>query len=207
MSRCVIYCLAALTILALIASSAFASAPESGGEGGLNPLAPAEWRGDLAIWTAVVFLCLLAVLWKAAWKPIAEGLDKREHNIADQIAQAEAAHQKARDLLAEHERKLAAAQDEVRVILDQGRRDAESAGHELIDKAKAEAKTEYDRAAKQIDAAAAAAVKELAGLSANMAVELAGKIVLAQIKPGDHARLIEQTVAGFVNTKDDVSRN
>jgi F-type H+-transporting ATPase subunit b len=207
MFRCVIYCVAAAAIVALIASSAWASAAAPGGEGGLNPLAPAEWRGDLAIWTAVVFLCLLAVLWKAAWKPIAEGLDKREQNIADQIAQAEAANQKARDLLAEHERKLTAAQGEVRAILDQGRRDAETAGRELIDKAKAEAKTEFDRAAKQIDAAASAAIKELSGLSANMAVELAGKIVRAQLKPGDHARLIDQAVAGFVNAKDSVSRN
>ena len=53
---------------------------------------PLEWKSDLALWTAVVFLCLLAILWKFAWKPIAEGLDKRERNVADQIAQAEAAN-------------------------------------------------------------------------------------------------------------------
>ena len=48
-----------------------------------------SWKSDLAIWTAVVFLVLLAILWKFAWGPIAEGLDKREQEIADQIAEAE----------------------------------------------------------------------------------------------------------------------
>ena len=144
----------------------------------------------------MVFLCLLAILWKFAWKPIAEGLDKRERNVADQIAQAEAANQKAKEILADYERKLAAAQDQVRGILDQGRRDAEQLGRELIDKAKEEAKAEYQRAVKQIDAATAAAIKELAGQSATLAVELAGKIVRAKLNPGDHARLIEQAVAG-----------
>ena len=101
----------------------------AGGEGG----GPLEWRSDLALWTAVVFLCLLAILWKFAWKPIAEGLDNRERNIAQEIAQAEAANQKAREILADYQRKLAAAEDQVRAIVDQGRRDAERAGHELID--------------------------------------------------------------------------
>jgi len=182
----------------------------TGGESGdvsLNPLSW-EWiQQDLAIWTAVVFVLLLAILTKFAWKPLTEGLDKRERNVADQIAQAEAANQKARDILADYERKLAAAQDQVRGILDQGRRDAEQVGRELIGKAKDEAKGEYERGVKQIDAATNAAIEELAKQSATLAVDLAGKIVQAKLNVADHARLIEQAVAGFVQGKSDVSRN
>ena len=94
---------------------------------------------DLALWTAVVFLCLLAILWKFAWGPLAAALDRRERGIADQIAEAEAANQKAKDVLADYQQKLADAKDEVRGILDQGRRDAEKLGRELLDKAKEEA--------------------------------------------------------------------
>ncbi len=91
-------------------------------------------------------------------------------------------------------------------MLDQGRRDAEQVGRELIDKAKEETKAEYQRAVKQIDAATAAAIEELAGRSATLAVELAGRIVRAKLQPGDHARLIDQAVAGFVQGKTDVSK-
>ncbi len=174
----------------------------SGGEGehqvSLNPLS-LEWiQQDLAIWTAVVFVALLVILTKFAWKPIIAGLDKRERNIADHIAQAEAANQKAKDLLAEYDRKLAAAQDQVRSIVDQGRRDAEQVGRELVAKAKEESAAEHQRALQQIDAATSAAIKELATQSATMAVDLAGKIVRAKLNPADHARLIDQAVAGFV---------
>lgn len=178
----------------------------AGGESA-GPVNPMEWKSDLAIWTAVVFLCLLAVLWKFAWKPIAEGLDKREQNIADQIAQAEAANQKANDILSDYQSQLAAAGDQVRAILDQGRRDAGQVGQELVDKAKQEAKAEYQRAVKQIDAATADAIKELANQSATLAVELAGKIVRSKLTPDDHSRLIEDAVAGFVGSGNDVSRN
>ena len=179
---------------------AAAIASESGGA------SPLEWKSDLALWTAVVFLCLLAILWKFAWKPIAEGLDKRERGIADQIAAAEAANQKAQEILADYERKLAAAQDQVRAILDQGRHNAEKAGRSLIDKAKEEAQAEYQRAVKQIDAATAAAIKELAAQSATLAVDLAGKIVQAKLNARDHAKLIDQAVTGFVERKTDVSK-
>ena len=76
----------------------------------------------------------------------------------------------------------------------------------MLDKAKEDAQAEYQRAVKQIDAATAAAIEELAGQSATLAVELAGKIVRAKLNRGDHAQLIEQAVAGFVAGKTDVER-
>ncbi|MGA2798799.1 MAG: ATP synthase F0 subunit B, partial [Thermoguttaceae bacterium] len=64
---------------------------------GINPI-PMSWdqvKGDLTIWTAVVFLVVMLILWKFAWGPLSEGLDKRERHIADQIFQANEANQKA----------------------------------------------------------------------------------------------------------------
>lgn len=207
MPKRMIYCLLALAIVAVVAAPVWASGSGPGGEGDINPLAPSAWKMDLALWTAVVFLLLLAILWRLAWTPIAEGLDKREQSVADQIAQTNAAYEKAKAILADYERQLATAQEQVRGLLDQGRRDAEQLGREMLEKAKAEAKAEYQRAVHQIDAAAAAAIKELAAQSATLAVELAGKIVRAKLNPADHTRLIDQAVAGFVEGKNHISRN
>jgi F-type H+-transporting ATPase subunit b len=178
-------------------------------QGSINPI-PMSWqavKGDLTIWTAVVFLLLLIVLWRFAWGPLAEGLDKRERHIADQIAQANEANEKAKTLLAGYEKKLADSQDEVRAILEKARRDAQQVGGTIIEKAKADAKAEAQRMLKQIDAASAKAIKELADRSASMAVDLAGKILGARLNPKDHARLIEQAVAGFATSKNEPSRN
>ncbi len=51
-------------------------------------LSPQTWevvdfRTDVALFTAVVFLLLLAGLWGAAWKPIMLGLEKRERRIGE----------------------------------------------------------------------------------------------------------------------------
>jgi F-type H+-transporting ATPase subunit b len=203
----VTFCLIVLVTMAATASPVLASETAPGNMDSLNPLAPSAFKLDLALWTVVVFLLLLAILSKFAWGPLAKALDKREQNVANQIAQAEAANQQAKEILADYERKLAAAEDQVRAVIEQGRRDAEQVGRELIDKAKDEAKAEFQRAVKQIDAATSAAIEDLADRSAALAVELAGKIVRSKLNPGDHTRLIEQAVKGFVESKGEVSRN
>ena len=159
-----------------------------------NPLAFAE---DLAIWTVVVFLLLLAILWKFAWGPIVQGLDKREKGIADQISQADESNREAKQLLARYEQKLADSRDEVRGLLEKGRRDADELGQELIEQAQQEADSQRQRSLREIDAAAANAVKELAGKSAEMAVDLAGRILGRQIDADDHTTLIERAVGEF----------
>jgi F-type H+-transporting ATPase subunit b len=163
-------------------------------EEGIDPLA---FKGDLAVWTAVVFLVLLLILWKFAWGPLAAGLDSREKAVADQIAQAEKANADAKQLLAQYEQKLSDAQGEVRAMLDKARRDAEQLGRDMLEKSKADARAEQQRAMRQIEAATNSALKELADRGAKLAVELAGKIVRAKLNPKDHAKLIDQAVAGF----------
>jgi len=182
--------------------SAHGDAADSGdGHGGKGDINPLEVRGDLALWTGVVFLLLLAVLWKYAWGPIADGLDKREKRIADEIASAEKTNVEARELLAEYQQKLAASQGEIRQMLEAARRDAEQVGQQLVDKAREEARAEHQRALAEIELATADALKELAERSAGLAVELAGKIVDARLDPTAHAGLIEQAVADFTRTR------
>ena len=100
----VLSCLLVLAIGLAIASPILASEPAKSGEADMNPFSLSNLETDLALWTAVVFFCLLAILTKFAWGPLAAGLDKRERGIADQIAQAEAANQKAKEILADYER-------------------------------------------------------------------------------------------------------
>jgi len=186
-------------------SPASAAAAHHGGEAGhaadLNPLTLSKLQKDLALWTAVVFAVLFLLLWKFAWGPLTAGLEKRERGIADQIAQAEAANRQARENLAEYERKLADAKQEVRGILDAARAQAEQMGQEIIARAKAESEAEQQRMLRQIEAATASALKEIADRAAGLAVELAGKIVGAQIDARTHAKLIEKAVTEFAQSR------
>ena len=158
---------------------------------------PSEFRTDLAIYTFIVFVLLLAILWKFAWGPIVAGLERREQRIAAEIAAAERANVEAKQLLVQYEQKLATAQDEVRAILDEARRDAEYTQQEIGKKAAADAELTLNRARREIDTAKDQALKELADYSAKLAVELAGRILSAELNGESHTRLIEEAVAQF----------
>ena len=169
-----------------------------GSQANKNPL---EFQKDLAFFTGVVFIVLLLILWKFAWGPICRSLDHREQAVADQISEAARNNEEAKQLLAQYGEKLDQAKDDVREILDQARQDAEGVGQEIVEAAKNDAKSEHQRALREIDTATGAALKELAEKSATMAVELAGKIVGSELRATDHAKLVEQTVAQFSGKK------
>ncbi|HET6882045.1 MAG TPA: F0F1 ATP synthase subunit B [Pirellulales bacterium] len=160
-------------------------------------LDPSELKGDLAIFTFIVFLLLVGVLWKFAWGPISHGLEKREHHIAEQIAAAERANAEAKQMLAEYERKLASAQDEVRAIIEEARRDAAATQQEILAQARADAAAEMDRAKREVQTAKDQALRELAETSANLAVELAGKIIRTQLDASQHAQLVTEALSQF----------
>ena len=158
---------------------------------------PSEFKSDLAIFTFVVFLLLLGILLKFAWGPISKGLEKREHHIADQIAAAERANAEAKEMLAQYERKLASAQDEVRAIIEEARRDAAHTQQEILAQARADAAAEMDRAKREVETAKDQALRELAETSANLAVELAGKIIRTQLDATQHAQLVSDALSRF----------
>lgn len=177
------------------------AAPAAHGQGGHGEVNPLNWQRDLALWTGAVFVILFVILWKFAWGPIASGLDKREKVVANHLAEAERANREARDLLAGYDKKLAQAQDEVRGILDQARREAEQNTRVTLDKARDEARREQEKAVREIELATAGALKELADMSASMAVDLAGRIVGAKLRPEDHSRLIQDAVSKFAQSR------
>jgi F-type H+-transporting ATPase subunit b len=160
-------------------------------ESGPNPLA---FDPDLAIFTAIVFLLLVAVLGKFAWPQITAALDERERKIADNIAAAQAQNDAAKHLLAEHEARLSAAAGEVRAMLEEARRDGDSTRKRIEAEGQTAAKNELDRAVREIGRARDAAVQELAIASANVAIDLARGIVREDISADRQRQIVRDAV-------------
>jgi F-type H+-transporting ATPase subunit b len=158
---------------------------------------PLQFKTDLALWTFVIFIVLFIVLKKFAWGPIAGALDTRERHIAENIEAARRRDEEARRLLEEYERKLGGAADQVRAMLEEARHDAERTKQEIVAEAKAAAQGEHQRAMHDIRTAADAAVEELSQRSADLAVELAGKVISAKLTPEERSRLVKDSLSKF----------
>jgi len=187
---CAVACFAAQPALGQEDHGAEAAAGEQGGDP--NPLAVDP---DLAIWTGVVFALLFFVLSRFAWPQISAALLDREQRIEGNIAAAKAMHEEAKLFLAQHEAKLATTADEVRALLEEARRDAEHTKVQIVAEAKKAADAERDRAIRDVQRAADHAMKDLAETSANLAVELAGKVVRQNITPDQQSQLVREALS------------
>jgi F-type H+-transporting ATPase subunit b len=162
---------------------------------------PAEFKGDLAIYTFVVFGLLLALLYKFAWGPVTEGLERREASIHDNIANAEVARIKAEKMLAEHAARLDKVQDEVREILAEAKRGAEHTKTEIIAAAQQEAEAARQRAVQDIDRARDQALDDLFGHMAKVVGEATEQVLGRTMTGADNERLIDEALSGFAQRK------
>jgi F-type H+-transporting ATPase subunit b len=189
-------------LMLLIVANAFAwvgatplLAAEKSDHGAASDPNPLGFDPDLAICTVIVFGLLFFLLGKFAWPAISAALVEREKRIEDNIAEAEEKHEQAKQLLAQHEAKLAKAADEVRQLLEEARRDAENTKAQIVAEAKQAADKERDRALRDVERATDIALKSLAESSANLAVNLAGKVVQQNITPEQQAQLVREALS------------
>ena len=153
-----------------------------------------ELQLPLAFWTLVVFLVLLAVLWRFAWGPLAKALHDREHHLQHNLEQAEHARAEAERLLAQHREQMEKAHQQVQAILDEARRDAQANADEIRRAAQAEAEATRQRALNDIAMARDQALTEIWSKTADLAVGIAGKVLQRELSPDDHRRLIDQAM-------------
>ena len=149
---------------------------------------PLELRVDTLIFSLLIFIGLLAGLFKFAWTPIVEGLDAREKRMVDDIEAARIAKEQAEAQLTAYQEKMAGADGEASALIAEAKSTASGAKDKIMAEAAAEA---------QIEAAKTAAVRDLAESSVNSAVSLAGSIVGRSLNESDHADLIEKSLKQF----------
>jgi F-type H+-transporting ATPase subunit b len=153
-----------------------------------------ESQPSLAIWTVVVFIGLLLVLGRFAWKPLLAALHQREEHLEHVLLDTERARNEAEALLAEHRRLMAEAQDKVRAMIDQARHEAQAAADEVTRKAQEETEAARHRAERDIATARDQALVELWSKTAELAVSVAGKVLARDLGPDEHRRLIDTAV-------------
>ena len=153
-----------------------------------------EFKPSLAISTLLIFGILLGVLWKFAWGPLSKALDAREAYNQAALAAAEHARAEGERLLAEHKAQLAGAADQIRALIDQGRKDAETAAQSILTRAQAEAEHSRDQAKKEIDTARDQALAEIWTKTADLAVGVAGKVLGREMSGDDRRRLADAAI-------------
>ena len=141
----------------------------------------AEFSVGLFFWQTLLFLALLFLLRKFAWKPILGAVNSREESIKKALDSAKEAEEKMASITAKNEEFLKQARKERDVIL----REAKDAKDAIVAEAKGVAQKEADRilalANEQIANERMKAVIELKNQVGKLSLEIAEKILTAEL--------------------------
>ena len=150
----------------------------------------------LFFWQTIVFLVLLFLMAKFAWKPILNSVRDREQSINDALASAENARKEMQNLKSDNEQLMIEARAERDAILKEARELKEK----TIASAAEEAKLKADRivadAQKSIELEKQSALAELKNQVAELSVEIAEKVVRKELSSKNEQRqMIEKMLS------------
>lgn len=153
----------------------------------------------LLFWTGLVFLLLMFLLVKFAWKPILNAVNEREQKINDSLEQAEKAQAEMQAMMAKNEDLLKEARAERDAMI----KDAKATATKMVDDAKIAAKEEGAKmiadAKASIESEKAAAIAELKTQVASLSIEIAEKVIKGELATADKQKAMAEKLAEDIN--------
>lgn len=136
----------------------------------------------LIFWTSIIFIILLLILGKLAWKPINKMINNRNQSIEDALNMAEKAREEMKQLKAGNEQIMI----EARIERDNILKEARELKEQIVAEAKQEAGKEVEKlkknASMEIAAQKAAAVEEIRNQVLDLSILVAEKVIRREVK-------------------------
>ncbi|MEY8849424.1 F0F1 ATP synthase subunit B [Psychroserpens sp. XS_ASV72] len=155
-----------------------------------------EFSIGLFFWQTILFLALLFLLRKYAWKPILNAVNDREEGIKNALDSAEKAKREMENLQADNQKLLKEARAERETML----KEAREIKNKMIEDAKEEAKVEANKLIAQaqasIETEKKAAISELKSQVANLSIDIAEKVVREELSNKDKQIKLVESMLG-----------
>lgn len=152
-----------------------------------------DFSFGLFIWMMTIFIGLIFLMKKFAWKPILAALDEREQGIENALAAAEQAKLEMANLEASNAAAVLEAREQRDEMLKEARQIKEKMIADAAGEAQAKADKIIEQAQENIAAEKKAALADIKSQVANLSVDIAEKVTRKELseKEKQHA-LIEQ---------------
>jgi len=143
----------------------------------MNLVAPES----LVFWTTIIFVALLFLLKKLAWKPILGAVKEREDSINNALESAENARKEIQNLTTDNQRILKEARAQRDGLLKEAREMKESIISEAKEAAQVQANKVVEQAQATIQSEKQAAIADLKNQVAELSISIAEKVVRGEL--------------------------
>ncbi|MBW8359062.1 MAG: F0F1 ATP synthase subunit B [Weeksellaceae bacterium] len=159
----------------------------------------AQFSSGLFIIHTVIFLALIFLLGKFAWKPILNAVNEREVSIQDALNQAQIARDEMKNLQAENERIIGEAKLERDAILKDAREIKDRIVNEAKDAAKTEGNKMIEQARQSIQAEKSAVMADIKTQIGALSVNIAETILKDKLDNNDAQNALVQNILNKTN--------
>jgi F-type H+-transporting ATPase subunit b len=156
--------------------------------------AGAHFNGGDIIFQLIMFIILLLLLKKFAWKPLMGIMTQREEHIASEINAAEASVSEAKKLLEEQRTLLKDARVEAQVLIENAKKQGDVQREEIIGIARSEAERIKESAKVEIEQQKEKAVAAIREQVASLSVLIASKVIEKNLNAADQDQLINEYI-------------
>lgn len=150
-------------------------------------------------WTGLAFVILLGVMWKYVVPAITETLDKRAEQISGDLFRAESLRKQAEESLANYETQIREARSEAANMVTKAREEARAIVEARTAELEAEISRKSEEARSSIEHAKAQALKEVQTQVAELAINVAEKIIAETIDAKKAAKATDSAVKELLN--------
>ncbi|MCB0383034.1 MAG: F0F1 ATP synthase subunit B [Psychroserpens sp.] len=150
----------------------------------------------LFFWQTLLFVLLLLLLKKYAWKPMLNAVNDREEGIKNALDSAEKAKREMENLQADNQKLLKEARAEREAMLKEARDIKNKMIEDAKDQAKEEAGKLVAQAQASIETEKKAAIAELKAQVANLSIEIAEKVVREELSNKDKQIKLVESMLG-----------
>jgi F-type H+-transporting ATPase subunit b len=140
-----------------------------------------DFSFGLFFWQMLIFLLLIFLLRKFAWKPILDAVNEREEGIKNALLSAEIAKRDMQNLKSDNEKLLAEARVERDVILKEAREIKDKIISEAKEDAQVQAGKMIEQAKAAINSEKNAAMTELKNQVSSLSISIAEKVLREEL--------------------------
>ncbi|AMW06829.1 hypothetical protein GEMMAAP_12600 [Gemmatimonas phototrophica] len=148
-------------------------------------------------WTLIIFLLLLFVLSKFAFKPLFAAVEAREKALEDAIEGAKRDRAETEQALAQQRAQLEAARNEAQQIIAESRATAEKMRTDLLAQTKQQQEEMIEQARRTIEGEKSAAIADLRREAVDLAIAGASRVIEQNLDSTGNRQIVESFLASL----------
>lgn len=157
-----------------------------------------DFSFGLFIWQVVIFVGLIFLLKKFAWKPILDAVNEREQGIKNALESAESARNEMQNLQADNQRILQEARAERDTMLKEAREMKEKMVADAKSEAQEQGQKMIDQAKAAIESEKNAAMADLKSQVATLSLSIAEKLLKEELSNKESQTKLVEKMLGDV---------